>query len=235
MIGIIAELIISGLLLWYIDKKKLSVLGFQPNKSRITNWIMGFLLAAFTCTLYHIMSKTFAGNSWMTNKHLNILTVLASSWWTLRSVIFEELIFRGALLYIAIERLGIKKACYLSAVCFGIYHLFSYNAFGNPIQMIIIFLMTGIFGLMLAFAFAKTKSLYLPFGLHLGWNIFNIVVFSNGPLGQQIFIKANENKPEGILSLFIFLFQIFALPLLAYWYLRFLKSKTPLEQKKEAM
>jgi len=227
MIGIIAELIISGLLLWYIDKKKLSVLGLQPNTSRMTNWISGFLLAAFVCILYHMMSKIFAGNSWVVNKHITSQAIATSSWWTLKSVLFEEFIFRGALLYLAIERWGIKKACYLSAVCFGIYHWFSYNALGNLFQMAIIFLMTGIFGLMLAFAFAKTKSLYLPVGLHLGWNIVNIVVFSNGPLGQQIFIKANENKPEGILSLFIFLFQIVALPLLVYWYLKFVKDKIP--------
>ncbi|MDH6252167.1 membrane protease YdiL (CAAX protease family) [Chryseobacterium sp. H1D6B] len=235
MIGIIIELIISWLLLWYIDKKKLSVLGFRPSRNRITNWIIGFLLAASVCTLYHVMSKILADNGWIINKHMTTQILLTSSWWTLKSVIFEELIFRGALLYLAIGRLGIKKACYLSAVCFGIYHLFSYNAFGNPFQMLIIFLMTGIFGLMLAFAFAKTKSLYLPFALHLGWNLFNIVVFSNGPLGQQIFIKINENKLEGILSLFVFLFQIFALPLLVYWYLRFLKDKTPPSQKKEAV
>ncbi|MFP7657140.1 CPBP family glutamic-type intramembrane protease [Chryseobacterium proteolyticum] len=95
--------------------------------------------------------------------------------------------------------------------------------------------MTGIFGLMLAFAFAKTKSLYLPFGLHLGWNIFNIVIFSNGPLRQQVLIKANENKPEGLISLFIFLFQIFALPILVYWYLRYLKKQDINTQKKEAL
>jgi membrane protease YdiL (CAAX protease family) len=105
-------------------------------------------------------------------------------------VLFEELIFRGALLYLAIGKFGVKTACTLSAVCFGAYHWFTYNLFGSPVQMVIVFLMTGIFGFTLAYAFAKTKSIYLPVGLHLGWNLFTIVVFSNGPLGQQIFIRA---------------------------------------------
>jgi membrane protease YdiL (CAAX protease family) len=225
MIGILAELIISWLLLWFIEKKHLSVLGLKPTKSRIINLSAGLLLAAFSCTIYQVMTTAFANNSWSLNKQLTLQTILVSSWWTLKSVLFEELIFRGALLYIAIERLGIRKACILSAVCFGIYHWFSYNAFGNPVQMIIIFFMTAIFGLVLAFAFAKTTSLYLPVGLHFGWNLFNIVVFSNGPLGQQIFIKTNENQLQGILSLFVFLFQIFALPLLTYLYFKkFLKG-----------
>jgi len=228
MIGIIVELIISWLLLWFIVKKHLSVLGFKPTKSRAVQLIVGLLLAAFCCTVYHIATIAVVNNNWTLNKQLTVQTVLAGSWWVLKSVIFEELIFRGALLYIAIKKIGIIKACILSAVCFGIYHWFSYNAIGNPVQMIVIFLITAIAGLMFAFAFAKTNSLYLPIGLHFGWNLFDIVVFSNGPLGQQIFIKSNEQQPQGGLSLLIFLFQVLALPLLTFWYLRrFSKQQVP--------
>ncbi len=232
MIGIIAELIISWLLLWFIVKKNLSVLGFKPSRNRIIQLFAGILLAAICCIIYHVTSKISANNSWELNQQISFRALLPGLWWVLKSVLFEELIFRGALLYIAIEKLGIKKACLFSAICFGVYHWFSYNAFGNPFQMAIIFVMTAVFGYMLAYAFAVTKSLYLPIGLHLGWNLFNIIVFSNGPLGNQILIKANENKPEGILSLVIFLFQIFGLPLLAFWYLRYLKAKDEMEHKK---
>lgn len=233
MIGIITELIISWLLLWFIVKKNLSILGFKPSRKRLIQLFSGILLAAVCCIFYHVTSKISANNNWELNKQISFRTLLPGVWWVLKSVLFEELIFRGALLYIAIDKLGIKKACLLSAACFGIYHWFSYNAFGSPFQMAIIFVMTAVFGYMLAYAFAITKSLYLPFGLHLGWNLFNIIVFSNGPLGNQILLKANENKPEGILSLVIFLFQIFGLPLLAFWYLRNLKSKDEMEHKKQ--
>lgn len=227
MIGILVELFISWGLLCLIVKKPLSVLGFKPTKSRIIHLVVGFLLAAFTCAIYNVMTTAFSANSWALNKQLTLQTILLSSWWTLKSVVFEELIFRGALLYIAIERLGARKACILSAVCFGIYHWFSYSAFGNPVQMVLIFLMTAIFGWVLAFAFAKTGSLYLPVGLHFGWNLFTIVVFSNGPLGHQLFIKTNENQLQGMLSLFVFLFQVFALPLLTYLYVKkFLKGNS---------
>jgi uncharacterized protein len=225
MIGIIIELIISWLLLWFLDKKHLSVLGCRPTKNRILNFVVGLLLAALCCTIYHIVSVAFTNNNWTLNNQLTVQAILLSSWWTLKSVLFEELIFRGALLYIAIEKIGIIRACILSAICFGIYHWFSYNAFSNPVQMIFIFFITAIAGFMFAFAFAKTKSLYLPIGLHFGWNLFNIVVFSNGPLGQQIFIKTNEDELQGILSLLIFLFQVFSLPLLTFLYLRRFSKK----------
>jgi hypothetical protein len=82
----------------------------------------------------------------------------------------------------------------------------------------------GIVGLSWAFAFAKTGSLYLPIGLHLGWNLFSIVVFSNGNFGQAILVKANGNQLQGILSWFVFLFQVLALPLLTFWYLKWLSN-----------
>ena len=218
MIGIIIELIISWLLLRFTAKKDLSVLGFKPSRIRLTQWSIGLLLAAAICSLYHMMTTAFISNSWILNKQLTWSAAFMSLWWVLKSVLFEELLFRGALLYLAIEKWGSTKACLFSAVCFGVYHWFSYNAFGNPFQMGIIFGMTAIFGWMLAVSFAKTKSLYLPIGLHLGWNLFNIIVFSNGPLGKQLFMKVNENHLEGIPSLLVFLFQILALPLLVYGY-----------------
>ncbi|WP_336964379.1 CPBP family intramembrane glutamic endopeptidase [Chryseobacterium contaminans] len=225
MIGIIVELFISWLLLHYIKKKNLSVLGFKPTRIKMGNLGIGFLLAALACILYQLMSTIFVSNSWILNKEITFYKIIISIWWVLKSVLFEELLFRGALLYILIEKWGSKRACLFSAICFGIYHWFSYGAFGNPVQMGIIFLMTGIFGFILAISFSKTQSLYLPIGLHLGWNLFNILVFSNGPLGKQILIKANENHLEGIPSLIVFLFQIFALPIFVYGYFTFYKPR----------
>ena len=159
------------------------------------------------------------------NKNFTGIVALKSSWWVLISVLFEELIFRGALLYIAIKLIGITKACILSAVCFGIYHWFSYGAFGNPVQMLFIFLMTGFWGYMFAMAFARTRSLYLPIGLHFGWNLVSTVVFSNGPLGNQLILKYNGLFLTIIPSLIVFALQVFPLPVITFWYLRRYKNK----------
>ena len=228
MAGIIVELIISWLLLWFICKKHLSVLGFRPTKMRVTNFGVGLLIAASCCTLYQIMTTAFINNSWVLNKQVTEKTILESSRWTVISVLYEELIFRGALLYIAIKKLGVTKACLISAVGFGIYHWFTFNVFGNPLMMIITFVMTAIVGLSWAFAFAKTGSLYLPIGLHIGWNLFCTIVFSNGNFGEAIFVRTNGNQLQGVLSLLVFLFQVFALPILTFWYLRrFSKKEVP--------
>ena len=235
MAGIIVELIISWLLLWFIYKKHLSVLGLVPTKSRVTYLSIGFLIAASCCTLYQILTTAFINNSWVLNKQVTGKIILESSGWILVSVLYEELIFRGALLYIAIKKASVTKACILSAVCFGIYHWFTFNVFGNPFMMVITFLMTAIVGLSWAFAFAKTGSLFLPIGLHFGWNFFSTVVFSNGTLAQAILIRTNGNQIQGLLSLLVFLFQVFALPLLTFWYLSRLsiKQKFPVDKEQQ--
>lgn len=46
-----------------------------------------------------------------------------------------------------------------------------------------VFITTGFMGFVFAKAYAKTKSIILPFGLHLGWNWIYNSVFSNGPNG----------------------------------------------------
>lgn len=224
MVGIIVELAISRLLLWLLAKVNLEVLGFKPTQSRVLDLVAGLLAAGAICTIYHLSVVNFADNSWTVNPAANATVFAKSAYWVLKSVLFETLIFQGALLYLAIKKLGANKACLLSAACFGIYHWFSYGAFGNPVQMAFVFFMTAITGLMYAVAFTKTGSLYLLISLHLGWNIFNIVVFSNGPLGPQLLIRENQNKTQGILSLAIFLFQVFALPLLTYMYLKWLRN-----------
>ncbi len=226
MIGIIITLLVSWALLWLIEKKHISVLGMVPSQKRMRQLGWTILLSAVCCALYHILRTLFIDNSWYYNRSYTFGGFLKSGWWVIKSVLFEELVFRGALLFIAVRKLSIQKACLFSAAAFGLYHWFSYNAFGNPGQMAIIFLMTGIFGYVLALAFAKTGSLYLPIGLHLGWNLANIILFSNGPLGHQMMVRVNHLQLQGLPSLAVFLFQALALPVVTLVYLQFLVKRT---------
>jgi membrane protease YdiL (CAAX protease family) len=224
MLGLIVELIISWLLLWIFYKKSLLVLGIVPTRSRLFNLFFGILIAAVCCAVYYLSFTFFTTNKWTLNNEFTGQKLLASSWWTLNSVLYEELIFRGALLYILIKKLGVKTACITSAICFGVYHWFTSGAWGNPLQMTFVFVMTGIWGAMFAMAFARTKSLYLPIGLHFGWNFISTVIFSQGPLENQLFIISGGQKLGGALSAVVFIFQLFAVPVITYWYLK-LQSK----------
>lgn len=221
MIGILIQLAVSWLLLWLVERKDLTILGLKPTTDRIRNFTFGFIVAATIFTIYCLTTTFLTGNNWTINDYFSIRDFVTSTWWTIKSVIFEELIFRGALLYILIQKSNERTACLVSAIAFGIYHWFSFGVLGNSVQMTYVFVSTGIWGLMLAFAFSRTKSLYLPMGLHLGWNLFSIVVFSQGPLGDQFLINSNNGQLlTGVPSIGIQLFQLIGLPVVVYFYLK---------------
>ncbi|MCF3111221.1 CPBP family intramembrane metalloprotease [Niabella sp. CC-SYL272] len=227
MLGIIVELALSWILLWLLQKQSLTVLGIFPKKRRMRALLLGLIVAGIVNAIYHIATAGVVKDPWQWNVAFTPRDFVSSFWWVLKSVLFEELLFRGALLYLLIKYIGASKACWVAAIAFGIYHWFSYGVFGNPVQMVIIFLITGLAGLMYACAFSRTGSLYLPVGLHLGWNLVNIIVFSNGPLGRQWLFRNGDLKPAGLPSLFLFLFQVLVLPLLVLGYLRVFKKRKP--------
>jgi membrane protease YdiL (CAAX protease family) len=138
------------------------------------------------------MKQYLGKQDWKLNPALSASLVLEGIRWNIISVLFEELIFRGVLLYILIKRLGATKAIIISAVGFGIYHWFSFGVIGNPMGMAIAFISTGLMGLVLGYAYAKTFSLYIPIAIHFGWNLTQIFIFSQGPIGDGIFVPADH-------------------------------------------
>ena len=209
MAGILVQLAISWLIAWFFAKRNLSVLGLRPRARRLLDFMIFFTVTAFCCALGFVMKIYFGNQHWQLNPVLTINLVLEGIWWNLKSVLFEELIFRGVLLYILIKKLGTSKAILISAAAFGIYHWFSFGVIGNPMQMVITFLITGAMGLVLAYGYSKTFSLYLPIGIHLGWNLTQIFIFSQGPIGNGVFVTDDQFRTD---SHFIF-FTVTFLPM----------------------
>ncbi|MEU3167747.1 CPBP family intramembrane glutamic endopeptidase [Streptosporangium sp. NPDC006930] len=92
----------------------------------------------------------------------------------------EELIFRGVLFRIIEERVGTWIALALTSVLFGLVHL--PNEHADLWGAIAIAIEAG--G-MLAAAYVATRTLWVPIGLHFGWNfaaagIFGTEVSGNG-------------------------------------------------------
>ena len=183
MIGLILILLSWGLLRF--EGRSLKALGFNKPKQRSIELLAGLLLASLTVAVQMGLTAHFSGFSWEINPHFKFTMLLESMRWNLNSVLFEELIFRGYLLLLAIRFFGTSKGCLISGLAFGIYHWFSYNVFGDPVIMIYVLLLTGAMGWMLAQGFARSGSVILPIALHLGWNFTTITIFSNGPLGVQ--------------------------------------------------
>lgn len=223
MLGIIVQLIISAILLWFVEKKNLTALGVFPAGLRVRQFILGFVVAGSLCVVVQLFYSSFTHSLWKSNPIFNNQLLLKSIGLDLKSVLFEELIFRGALLYIAIQKLGTRKAILISGTAFGIYHWFSFNAWSNPVVMIYVFISTGIMGLVWAYAFSKTKSMALPIGLHLGWNLVYNSVFSKGPWGDILLIlEQTEDSIQltGVISLINFIMPTLLVPLFIWFVVR---------------
>ncbi|WP_246082765.1 CPBP family intramembrane glutamic endopeptidase [Nonomuraea diastatica] len=94
--------------------------------------------------------------------------------------VVEELLFRGVLFRIVEEMAGTWGALLVSGVLFGALHLVNPGATGWGALAIAIEA-----GLMLGAAYAATRNLWVPIGLHLGWNaaeagIFGVTVSGSG-------------------------------------------------------
>ena len=208
MIGIIVQLALSWLIVWLFEKGDLRFLGFYPSKKRLQDFVLFFTVTAICCAAGFFLKMGIAKQQWVINPELNVPLILKGIWFNIKSVLFEELIFRGVLLYILIKKLGSTKAIIISAAAFGVYHWFSHELFGNIQAMIIEFIITGAMGLVLAYAYSKTRSLYIPIAIHLGWGIVQQTVFSDGPIGGQVFI---ELMPRLLLTVSYFSFFVMLL------------------------
>jgi uncharacterized protein len=208
MIGIIVQLALSWLIIWFFEKGDLRFLGFYPYKKRLLDFLLFFIITGLCCATGFLLKMFIAKQQWAINPDLNALLILKGVWFNIKSVLFEELIFRGVLFYILIKKLGSTKAIIISAAAFGVYHWFSHELFGNAQAMIVEFIITGAMGLVLAYAYSKTYSLYIPIAIHLGWGIMQQTVFSDGPIGHQLFI---EIMPRLVLTVSLFSFLVMLL------------------------
>ena len=96
------------------------------------------------------------------------------------AAVTEELLFRGVLFRIIEERTGTWIALLLTGVVFGAMHLANPDA--TPWGATAIAIEAGF---MLAACYAATRNLWVPIGLHFGWNfaaggVFSVAVSGNG-------------------------------------------------------
>ena len=127
---------------------------------------VGIVLFAVTIGLIAILGGyriTGGGSFWDAVAALGVMAAVA---------VGEELVFRGVLLRLVEELAGTRAALVISAVVFGGTHLL------NPKATIWGALSIAVeAGLMLGAAYVATRSLWVPIGLHFGWNFAETGIF----------------------------------------------------------
>lgn len=229
MIQLVGILLISWLVLWLFDKSNLNVLGFQPTKDRTLLFLKLFIVSSICSASAYLLKMWFIEEQYILSPGLSYKSILFGIWEQIRSVLTEELLCRGALLYILIKKLGSKWAVIISATFFALLHWLNAGVWGNLLQMALLFIFTFCMGLVLAYSFVKSNSILIPFAIHFGWNLTQNFIFPDQHTGTHIFMLKTP-APEVTVSYLVF-FTLLLLPKISvlvinYFMLR--KVETPL-------
>lgn len=226
MIGIVVILGISWLLLHFFQKENLTVFGFWPLKKGFAQFLIGFVLIILIRFVITFIESELRAFEWTLNPDFQVQTVLNALWYHIKSALTEELIYRGAVLYILIQRIGAKRATILSAIVFGIYHWFSYDMFGSGIvPMAYILLITGFVGYVWAYTYEKTGSLMMPLGFHIGVNMIQTFYLPNQPYGELLYSITGVAELNDWIELLIALFTGLGQPILMLLSVKYMIKK----------
>lgn len=192
MLGLLVIIIVSGLLLHVLEKQTISVLGIAPNRKHLIQFLIGVLLiVVINVSMFSV--ETLVKNVKWEHKMVDFDLMFKAILYHFKSALTEDLVFRGAILFILIQRIGARWAILISAICFGIYHVFSYGMLGERlVLMVYVILATGFAGYVWAYVFHKTNSIYLGLGLHFGYNMIMACFYPAHPFGELLFAEISK-------------------------------------------
>jgi membrane protease YdiL (CAAX protease family) len=160
-----------------LDHRSFASLGLELKAPAARDLLVGFLIPAPLFALIFITQwglgwLTIEGWGWAEGSYvLTMLGVALGLVGFFAVGFYEELLFRGYYLQNLNDGTGLALALFLSSAVFALAHL---GNFSSSIASSI-----GIFaaGYFLAFGWLRTHALWLPIGLHIGWNFFQGPVF----------------------------------------------------------
>ena len=196
----------------FLDHRPFSAfgIGFLPGWRR--NLAFGFGLAA------GMLAVLIAGcyligyvNMRWTGRQVPAGTLIATFSLLLVAALNEELVFRGFPLQVLIDGIGEWPAM------IGLSTLFAAMHWGNPNSSYLGIFNTVVAGILLSLAYVRTRSLWLPYAIHVGWNVGLGFVFgfslsgydlpslwTTGIAGRDTILGGGYGPEGGLLATFIF-------------------------------
>ncbi len=182
----------------FLDRRSFTSLGLKLKWRAIVDTLAGIAITfVMMGAIYILMWSSgwikFEGFAWQTqpvgavvvNTLLIFLAFMLVGW-------NEELLSRGYHLQNLADGLNLTWGVILSSAVFGVLHLANLNATWLSAVGI------SLAGFFLAFAYLRTKQLWLSIGLHIGWNFFEGTVFGFPVSGMEFYrlIRHTVSGPE---------------------------------------
>lgn len=182
----------------YLDRRTFVSLGLRVDRQSISDLLFGIALTGLMLGLIYLFEWVFGwievesfawqfegGRNLILSILIMVLIFSLASWQ-------EELLSRGYWLQNLSYGLNRSLGVLLSSAAFALGHVMNPNLSWQALL--------GLFlsGLFLAYGYLRTKQLWLPIGLHLGWNFFEGTVFGFPVSGQYFYqlIRQTVSGPD---------------------------------------
>ncbi|MDO8586900.1 MAG: CPBP family intramembrane metalloprotease [Armatimonadota bacterium] len=200
-IPLVTACVVTGVFCLYIDRESLATIGIRMDLHPSSCIAQGAAIAFATVTLvfsvgyasgwFRVQSSRFSGDFYK-----SLPTFCGGLTDFLNASIFEELIMRGYVFTILYNKVGASPAIIGSALIFSIFHLLKHA------QLPVLFTMNAfLFGIMAAHCRLATGAIWMPIGLHAGWNLASASVFGlpfAGKLCNMGLITCSVDGPKYI-------------------------------------
>ena len=189
----------------FVDHVPLATFGVTLHEKWGHDLGLGLFVAALMIVFYDVFAFALGELS------VQIATPEGGLWVPLALTVFflavsaanEELVFRGYPLQILMVGIGPWPAMVVMSALFGLGHYL------NPSSTWLGTLNTFLAGILLSLAYVRTRSLWFPYGIHIGWNlaigpIFGLPVSGiampsvwNSEVGGADWVVGGAYGPEG--------------------------------------
>jgi membrane protease YdiL (CAAX protease family) len=194
------------------DQTPVTAFGFAIHDHWLKDFAVGIAIAAGMLSLtvagsvmFGEVHMTWSGSSGAISGFALTFAALALS------ALCEELVFRGYPLQILMKGLGPWSSMILISFLFGLLHS------RNPGANLLSILGTVLAGVALAVAYVRTRSVWLPYGIHLGWNvglsmvlgypmsgIRTVSILKTDVSGSQVLLGGDYGPEAGLVGMVVF-------------------------------
>ena len=167
-------LIVSWVMVRFVNHKPLAAIGlwFHPRALRELGMgmLVGFLMMSGIFIV--LLATGYVHVEWLGRSVGQIFYTLAYAlvFFSIAAA-SEEVLFRGYLYQTMAQGITVLPAILIMSALFGAGHL------KNPNATFLSTVNVALAGIWLAIAYQKTRSLWLPFGLHMAWNFTQTTVY----------------------------------------------------------
>jgi hypothetical protein len=183
-------------LLYLLDRERgyvLGAMGLKLDRAALRDGLTGTALGAgmVTASVGFMAVVGRVEFHWVGGGPRVAVMILAVAYITVVAAMNEEVAFRGYPFQRLVEGIGPVGGIVVLSVLFGALHL------GNPHVSLWGFLNTIEVGALLAVAYLRTRSLWMPWGIHFGWNFTLGLGFGLPVSGLNDFAVAVQGSAEG--------------------------------------